>query len=300
MKKFVSYIFITIFMLSIGIIGVKAESMGLEIEKGDSKSSLKAGDIITVNYIVEAAFNLDEPLEIAGTELTVYFNQEIFEIIKNGYDYHSYSAYPLSGGSYSGASTIASSTIEQNVDGQLLLGASQKKLLATFKFKVKEGVTSQTATIYSSDRDRVYCNFYDYGESRKDICAYGYGNSLSYTIEGVNNTPQEENNVVKPQTVTTTKAQTTQTTQPTTTTEPVTEETTTTEPTTIKTTKPVEKVEVKEEKKSTNILTMILCILGGAVAAVIATLSILSLKKNKNTSLETSVEEPKEEKTEEK
>lgn len=300
MKKFVSYIFITIFMLSIGILGAKAESMGPEIEKGDNLSTLKAGDIITVNYVVEAASNLDEPLEIAGTEISVYFNKDIFDVVKNGQNYYTYTAYPLSSSGYDGYYTYASIMLEQNVDGNLLLGSSQKKLLATFKFKVKDGVSPQTTTIYSNNRDRIYCNFNDRADMIRDICAYGYGNSLSYTIEGVSNTQPEENNVVKPQTVTTTKAQTTQTTQPTTTTEPVTEETTTTEPTTIKTTKPVEKVEVKEEKKSTNILTMILCILGGAVATVIATLSILSLKKNKNTAVETSVEEPKEEKTEEK
>ena len=293
MKKFVSYIFIIIFILSIGIIGAKAESMGVYLEKGDSKSNIKAGDIITVNYIIEPSIYLEEGMEVMSTDISVYYDADIFEIVKNGdKDYH-YTALPLSGSSGVYFSKRANVSLQQRVNEPLYLQPGERKLLAVFKFKVKDGVASQSAVIYNNDKDEIFCNFTEYGETRIDICAYGTGNELSYTIEDVNNTPQEENNVAKPQTVTTTKATTTQ--AATTTTESVTEETITTEPTTVTTTKSVEKEEIKlEEKESTGILTMILCGIGGAVAAVVAILSILSLKKNKNNAVET-LDEGKEE-----
>lgn len=199
-KKFLTYIALFVLTLVLNIQTVYAETISGSLSKGDGDKTLKAGDVITVEYHITTAVNREEQLDLQKLFLTLYYDSDVFEIVAgNGSCNFSYSLGKVVGCAKERNGTTKKSMDNYDIDfnGEVVgvFNGYADKTVLKVNFKVKENVITQTAKIYNNERDRInyfdhYYDNYDYNENddyydgkSEEITGYS---ELVYNIVGKN------------------------------------------------------------------------------------------------------------------
>jgi len=186
MKKII--FLITILMVSSSLIKVQADSaISMYVEKGDNKGTIKSGDIITVNYVMNCWVENDicSTFSPENGKFAIIYDSNIFSIVEeNNYSFVNPNLI------LAGVSGYASNmykdkeqvlSYEFDFIDNFKFQTNSNAIVASVKFKVKKDLITQDTFIYSN---ALYGEVLCTDEINKDICAKDRGLKLQYHIDG--------------------------------------------------------------------------------------------------------------------
>ncbi len=160
---------------------VKAELGNIVLTSPDINKTLDSGDVVTVHAI----FGLNSEITLTSGRLAIRFDEDAFELLDENNNYYDLKQSSLDGIRVIGSGrTLNSLNLNFVVDKYKKLDKEKEYTIMSFKFKVKDNVTKNNASIYTYENLSSLKCLEVYNDAE---CIYSLDSDLKFKIDGLDN-----------------------------------------------------------------------------------------------------------------